>query len=136
MREITMVVGMTNEKTIKNAHLGDSDFFLFVKFKEDGSYEIIKRIENDLPEEKHHGDEAKMKTALNVFKGADVIVGGMMSPNFLKIDKNSQYQPIVSRIHDFDKFLLTLKDKFDEVFDLVQKRRNGERGLGIPMWRG
>ena len=132
MRCITLAIGVTSGKIDVKKHAGDNPMFYIYEFCEDGKYKLLKEVENTAPEEKKHADEKKMKGVMSLLGDIDIIVGGLMSPNFLNIRDKTPIQPIVSKISDIEEFFQELKSNFDYIYDLVEKRRNGERPKEIP----
>lgn len=65
----------------------------------------------------------------------DVIVGGLMSPNFLNLRDKTKIQPVLSKIEDVDIFLNSLYPKFDYIYGLIKKRKRGEFPKEIPLFK-
>ncbi len=132
MRCIKLAIGVTSGKIDVKKHAGDNPIFYIYEFCENGKYKLLKEIENTTPEEKKHADEKKMKGVISILGDIDIIVGGLMSPNFLNIRDKTSIQPIVSKISNIEEFFQELKLNFDHIYDLVEKRRNGERPREVP----
>ncbi len=136
MRCMKVAIGITSGRIDTKRHAGDNPFFHVYEFCEDGSYKLLKEIENTAPEEKKHADEKKMKGVMSLLGDIDVIVGGLMSPNFLNMRDKTPIQPIVSKIETIEGFFAKLKEEFDHIYGLVEKRKNGERPKEIPTLKG
>ncbi len=132
MRCIKLAIGVTSGKIDVKKHAGDNPIFYIYEFCENGKYKLLKEIKNTAPEEKKHADEKKMKGVMSLLGDVDIIVGGLMSPNFLNIRDKTSIQPIVSKISNIEEFFQKLKLNFNHIYDLVEKRRNGERPKEIP----
>ena len=132
MRCIKLAIGVTSGKIDVKKHAGDNPIFYIYEFCENGKYKLLKEIENTAPEEKKHADEKKMRGVISILGDIDIIVGGLMSPNFLNIRDKTSIQPIVSKISNIEEFFQELKLNFDYIYDLVEKRRNGERPREVP----
>ncbi len=129
---VKIAIGVTDEKIDIKKHAGDNPMFYIYEFCKDGVYKLLKKVENTAPEEKKHADEKKMKGVMSLLGDIDIIVGGLMSPNFLNIRDKTPIQPIVSKIEDIDEFFEVLKENFDHIYDLVEERKKGERPKEIP----
>jgi len=132
MNCIRIAIGITNEKIDIKKHAGDNPMFYIYEFCENGAFKLLEKIENTAPEEKKHADERKMKGVMALLGDIDIIVGGLMSPNFLNIRDKTPIQPIVSKIEDINEFFEILKKKFDYIYSLLEKRKKGERPKEIP----
>ncbi len=136
MRCIKIAIGITSGKIDTKKHAGDNPVFYIYEFCEDGTYKLLKEVKNTTPEERKHADEKKMKGVMSLLGDIDVIVGGLMSPNFLKMRDKTAVQPLVSKIESLEAFFQKLKEEFDHIYELVEKRRKGERPKEIPTLRG
>ncbi len=135
MRCIKVAIGLTTGKIDTKKHAGDNPIFHIYEFCEGGSYKLLKEVKNTAPEEKKHADERKMKGVLGLLGDIDIIVGGLMSPNFLKIRDNTSVQPLISKIEDVEEFFHTLNSEFENIYKLVDERKKGERPKEIPTLR-
>ena len=130
MRKLKVMLGTNDGKEIFLGHPGDSDVFHIYELREDGSYEILREIKNeakDMEEEHHHGGTGKMKKVLKMIGDVDVILTRRNSPNLIRIAQNTDIQPIIVTVGSIEEGLKKLHEKFDEIYDMVQRRKSGER---------
>jgi len=133
MRTLRLALGSDDGKEILRDHMGQAKEFLVFDVSEDGEYVLVERRENTSPEEKgKHGLDRKRISVMDILKDCQVLVGGRMSPNFVKLRDNSKFQPIVSKIPDIGTFMRKLSEEFDRIYELVERRRRGERPKEIP----
>lgn len=135
MKSMKIAIGITSGKINLKAHAGDNPYFNIYELYEDGTYKLLKEIENKAPEEKKHADERKMRGVMELLGDIDVIVGGLMSPNFLNLRDKTKIQPVLSKIEDIDIFLNSLYLKFDYIYGLIKKRKRGEFPKEIPLFK-
>ena len=135
MKNIRVAIGVSKGKINIKQHAGDNPFFLIYDIYEDGTYKLIKEVENTAPDEKKHADEKKMKGVMGILGDIDVIIGGIMSPNFLNLRDKTKIQPVVSKIENLDESLICVAKNFDEVYELVSQRREGKYPKEIPTFR-
>ena len=55
-----------------------------------------------------------------------------MSPNFLKIAENTTIQPIITTAETATEAIKRILDSFDSIYNIVEKRNNGDRNKDIP----
>jgi len=112
------------------------DFYIFDLF-EDGSSVLVEKRENTSPEEDEseskHGDVKKLKAAMWIFKDCDVVLGRRGSPNFVRMRDNTEFQPVVTKVDSLSGSVLELARSFDEIYGLVERRKQGERPQAIPI---
>lgn len=132
MKEFIFVFGSSDGKIISNSHFGDSKNFYIYKLKDDGTFEFFKEIKNTV-REMEHATINKMQSVLQLFNdGVDLLVVKKMSQNFFNIAKKTRYQPILVRLDDSDELFVLLKNKFEELFTLIEKRKIGKTDEYIP----
>jgi predicted Fe-Mo cluster-binding NifX family protein len=96
MKRIRIAVGSNDGERINLGHLGTAkDFYIFDIFRNGSSSFVEKRRNTSPPETVKHGDLGKMRAVLQTCSGCDVIIGRRLSPNFIRVSKNTKFQPIV-----------------------------------------
>ncbi len=117
--------GTDDEKNFTKNHFGDSKFFLIYKVDEKG-FELLSKVENNSPEEKHHGDPAKAGFIGKVLKQHKVqgIFAFAMGPNIVRMRKN--FLPIISRIEDINEALTLLQKRIKEMEEKFKKQGDKE----------
>ena len=137
MRKIRVVLGSNDGANIIPDHMGTAKFFYIFDFFEDGRSVLMEKRENTSPEEdekeSRHGDVRKLKSAMGVFKDCEVVLGRRGSPNFVRMRDNSEFQPVVTRVDALSDSMHELAESFEEIFDLVMRRKRGERPRVIPI---
>ena len=133
-RKLRVVVGC-DEGKVPRKHLGDCLEFCIYDVYEDGSYQLIETKPNTLPEEKQHADPAKMQQALKELAGCEVMVSGLLSPNFIRMRDTKPVQPVVIQFPEIEDVMRILHENFDHIYSLVEARRQGERPKEIPIYR-
>ncbi len=134
MHKLILVVGTDDGKHISRGHLGDSKKFLMYSLYEDGHWEFIKEVENlaQDEEEKEHGGEGKMKKVLSLLGPVDVLVSKKSSPNFKRMAATRPLQPVRVVCEKVEEALQILSSRFDQLWEMVEKRRDGFREERVP----
>ena len=114
-------------KRIPRKHFGDCPQFRVYEFYGDGEYRLIKTQDNTSPEEQQHADPKKLKGVTELLPGCEAVVSGLLSPNFMRMRDTKPIQPVITHDETVSKTLVALREAFDELFDLVSARRQGER---------
>ncbi len=129
MRKLKVMLGTNDGEKIFLGHPGDSDVFHIYELREDGSYEKIREIVNEARdmEEKQHGDTRKMKKVLEMVGDIDVILTRRNSPNLIRMAQSTTIQPVIVTVDPIEEGLKKLHERFDEIYELVERRRKGER---------
>ena len=134
MRKMRIALGSNNGEDIFPAHMGTADYFYIYDIFENGEYRFIEKRRNTSPEEEgKHGLVKKMKVAVEIFKDADIILGRRNSPNFKRISAETKYQPIVIKINKISSIIEKLKELFDEIYNLIKQRKEGNKIDRIPI---
>ncbi len=131
-KTLCIAVGCERGKVARK-HFGDCPEFHVYKVHADGTYQFITTKQNLSPEEKQHADPNKLKGVLGELSGCEVVVSGLLSPNFIRMRDTKPVQPVVTSITDIDALLHAITATFDQVFALVTARRRGERPQTIPV---
>jgi len=131
MKELVVMLPSDNGKELYLGHPGESSNFYIYLLKEDGSFKNMKVIKNEakkMEEKEGHGSEAKMKKVLQLLGKVDVILSRRNSPNLIRMAKNTEIQPVIVRkVQTVEEGLKKLSEHFEEVYERIEKRRQGER---------
>ncbi len=131
-KTLCIAVGCENGK-VPRKHFGDCPEFHVYKVHADGTYQFIAAKQNLSPEEKQHADPNKLKGVLGELSGCEVVVSGLLSPNFIRMRDTKPVQPVVTHIADVDALMRAIASAFDQLFNLVTARQRGERPQTIPV---
>ena len=129
MRKLKVMLGTNDGEKIFLGHPGDSDVFHIYELLEDGNWEKIREIVNEARdmEEKQHGDTRKMKKVLEMVGDIDIILTRRNSPNLIRMAQNTTIQPVIVTVDAIEEGLKKLHEKFEEIYNLVERRKSGER---------
>jgi len=122
MEKIIICIGTNDGKCIAKSHMGDTEMFYLYEISENNNIFFLDKRENTVRNLDHAG-KGKMNAILNIVKEADVLVSNQKSPNFIKIAKNTGFQPVIVKETDINKALELLKANFSEILYLVKKRK-------------
>ncbi len=131
MKKIRVCIGSNDGDTIAATHMGDTEYFCIYDISEASGSTFLDKRENSARDHPHAGRE-KMQAVLKIIEDTDVLVARQKSPNFVKIANNKKYQPVVVSDENIADIISVLQNAFDEIFELVTRRRNGERFSDIP----
>jgi ferredoxin len=126
--ELVFAIGTDDGKTIKNDdHFGMSKIFQIWKYT-DGELifqEERVNVKYEEDETRIHGDPNKAKATSSVLGSVDVLVGKMMGPNIVRLQK--KFVPIIVRESAIDETLEILKENLIEIIE--EKEEKERRGL-------
>ena len=128
-----VAIGTHDKKNMHDEHVGDSAYFAIYELRPDG-WEFLEYRENTSPEERMHGDPRKAKAIMEIVKGADVLVGRAMGPNFVRIRDESPYLPVIVRgeHRSIEDALNALRERYSMIEEALNRKRAGEKG-GKPI---
>jgi len=108
-------------------HFGEGKDFYLYAIDEQGNYKLIEARPNTSPDEEGnaHGLEEKRVAVLDILNEANVIVSRQLSPNLIKMRDKAQVQPILTDIESIEVFLREFKGYFNQIFDMVENRKQG-----------
>ncbi len=133
MKQMRIALGSNDGENIVPTHMGEAEYFYIYDLFEDGKLDFIEKRENTSPQEEgKHGLAKKRKAAMEIFEGADVIIGRKMSPNFVKIAADTKFQPVIVKIDKISEIFEEITKHFDEIYRLVEQREKGDRAQKIP----
>ena len=125
MKKIRLCIGSNDGNNVAKTHMGDTEYFYIYDIFENSEHLFVEKRINTSKNMEHAKIE-KMKGVLKIIKDSDVLIARQKSPNFIKIAKNTKYQPIVVKTEKICDILLTICKSFDEIYELTTRRKNGE----------
>ena len=125
MKKIRLCIGTNDGKNIAKTHMGDTRYFYIYDLFENSEYEFIGDRINTVKNMDHAKPE-KMKEIIKTVKDADIFVARLKSPNFIKIANKTKYQPVVVKEDNIIGSLIIIGRSFQELYDYVIRRRNGD----------
>lgn len=135
MRALRVCVGTNDGQNIASTHMGDTSFFHIYDITESGEFTFIEQREN-VAKELDHAQSDKMKAILTLISDTQILVAQQRSPNFIKIAKQTKYQPVVVAATEIQAVLKSLFSEFDTLLSYVGKRELGEYFEIIPELKG
>ena len=132
MKKLRIALGSNDDKNIILDHMGESRSFLIYDLFEDGRVEFIEKRENLSGESTKHGDENKLQKAMGIFEDSDVVMARRLSPNYIRMRDKTEFQPVLTEIDSIEGSMAEIGTSFEEIYDLVERRRRGERMKTIP----
>jgi predicted Fe-Mo cluster-binding NifX family protein len=131
MRKIRLCIGSNDGENIAKTHMGDTEsFYIYDIIENSGNKFIEKRI--NIAKDMEHAKTDKMKEIIKLVKNVDVFVAQQKSPNFIKIANKTKYQPIVVKNEKISDILFVLDKAFQEIYNYIKRRKNGEFFNTIP----
>ena len=125
MKKIRLCIGSNDGNCVAKTHMGDTEYFYIYDILENSEPLFIEKRKNT-SKNMEHDKVKKMQGILKIIKDSDVLVARQKSPNFIKIAKNTKYQPVVIKTEKIPDVLLALSKSFDEIYELTTRRKNGE----------
>lgn len=131
MQTIRICIGTNDGATIARTHMRDTDFFYIYDLVEGAGGTFIDQREN-VAKDMDHAASDKMKAIISLVDDAEIFVAQQKSPNFIKIAKQTRYQPVVVKVEPIQDILTLLQGEFDNIYSYVKRRRDGETFETIP----
>jgi len=125
MKQIRLCIGSNDGNTIAKTHMGDTEYFYIYDIFEDSEHSFVEKRTN-VAKNMGHAKVEKMKEVLQIIKDSDILIARQKSPNFMKIAARTKYQPVVVKTEKIPDVLTTLCQSFDEIYERVTRRKNGE----------
>jgi predicted Fe-Mo cluster-binding NifX family protein len=127
MKRLILVFSSDDGTTMLDDHFGEGKDFYLYAIDEQGNYKLIEARPNTSPDEEGnaHGLEEKRVAVLDILNEANVIVSRQLSPNLIKMRDKAQVQPILTDIESIEVFLREFKGYFNQIFDMVENRKQG-----------
>ncbi|MBN1625357.1 MAG: hypothetical protein JW944_02435, partial [Deltaproteobacteria bacterium] len=123
--KIRLCIGSNDGENIAKTHMGDTESFYIYDLFENTGNEFIEKRGNTVRDMDHANPE-KMKIIINSLKDTDIFVAQQKSPNFVKIAKETKYQPIVVKAEKISDVLKILNRSFQEIYGYIKRRKSGE----------
>ncbi|MDA3902038.1 MAG: hypothetical protein PF441_01170 [Desulfuromusa sp.] len=130
MRTMRICIGSQDGEHIATTHMGDTAHFYIYDLNAAG-YTFVEQRSN-IAQDMDHAGADKMKAILSLVLDADVLIAQQKSPNFIKIAKQTKYQPVVVKVDTIQVVLASLQGEFEEIYSYVERRRNGDTFETIP----
>ena len=132
MRKFRICIGSNDGEIMAKTHLGDTEiFYCYDLFDSTETHFVGERV--NLAKDMDHAQSDKMKSIIALLKDIDVFVAQQKSPNFIRIAKQTRYQPVVVDVENISDILAHLQSNFEQIYTYVERRRNGEVFDTIPM---
>ena len=132
MQKIRICLGSNDGETIARTHMGDTECFYLYDLAATQEYAFVEKRHNTAQDMGHDGAD-KMKAIIALVADADIFVAWQKSPNFIKLAKQTRYQPVVVKAENIQAVLALLQNNFAELNSYVKRRRNGETFESIPV---
>ncbi|MCK5913932.1 MAG: hypothetical protein KAG12_08620 [Desulfuromusa sp.] len=131
MRTLRICIGSNDGNTIAKTHMGDTDSFYIYDLVETGESLFVDQRKN-LAKDMDHAQSDKMKAILAQVDDTDILIAQQLSPNFIKIAKQTKYQPVVVKAEPIQAILDLLQVEFEKICTYVERRKKGETLEVIP----
>ena len=131
MRKLRICIGSNDGENLAPTHMGDTEFFYLYDFVEDTEGSFVERRKN-VARNMDHAQSDKIKAIISLVEDADIFVAQQKSPNFIKIAKQTRFQPVVVKVESIQDILTLLQDEFKNIYSYVERRKNGETFATIP----
>ena len=131
MQKVRICLGSNDGETIAQTHMGDTECFYLYDIEATQGQTFVEKRHNTAQDMGHNGAD-KMKAIIALVADADIFVAWQKSPNFIKLAKQTRYQPVVVKADTIQDALVLLQDNFAELHSYVTRRRNEESFEFIP----
>ncbi|MEA3361738.1 MAG: NifB/NifX family molybdenum-iron cluster-binding protein [Thermodesulfobacteriota bacterium] len=111
--------------------MGDTEFFYLYDFTDGAECSFVERRKN-VAQDMDHAQSDKMKAIISLIDDAEIFVAQQKSPNFIKIAKQTKFQPVVVNVQYIQDILTLLQGEFENIYSYVERRKNGETFETIP----
>jgi hypothetical protein len=111
--------------------MGDTDFFVNYDIFVSGEHSLVERRENRV-KTLDHAKSDKMKAVLELISDVHILVAQQRSPNFVRIARQTKYQPVIVSATDIQTVLSRLLAEFNSLSALAARRLQGEYPEAIP----
>jgi hypothetical protein len=131
MRKLRISIGSNDGDTMARTHMGDTDkFYCYDLIDSSGSCFVGERT--NVVKDMDHAQSDKMGSIITLLKDVDIFVAQQKSPNFIKIARQTKYQPVVVNVENITEIITLLQSEFEQLYSYVERRRNGEFFETIP----
>ncbi len=126
MEKFRVCIGSNDGQNIAKTHMGDTDFFYIYDLFENAENTFIEKRIN-IAKEMEHAKADKMQEIIKLLKDADVFIAQQKSPNFIRIAKKTDHQPVVVKAEKMSDILALIHTSFQEIQGCVVRRKTGDR---------
>ncbi|MCK5686806.1 hypothetical protein KAJ27_21895 [bacterium] len=131
MNSFKFVFASNDGIELNSLHFGDSKIFYIYEIHADGTIAFEREFKNefqDIDEMSSHGSKVKRQSIISLLgKDINFIISNKMSPNFVKINKNTKVCPIVSEIKNIDKIIGYLKSNFQQLEKIMKSKSDNQK---------
>ena len=131
MQKLRVCIGSNDGESIASTHMGDTDFFVIYDIFVSGEHSLVERRENRV-KTLDHAKSDKMKAVLELISDVHILVAQQRSPNFVRIARQTKYQPVIVLATDIQTVLSRLLAEFNSLSALAARRLQGEYSEAIP----
>ena len=132
MRKFRICIGSDDGNTIAKTHLGDTEkFYCYDLIDASESLFVGERV--NAARDMDHAQSDKMKSIIALLEDVDIFVAEQKSPNFIKIARQTKYQPVVVNVEVIPAIITLLQAEFEQLYSYVERRKNGEVFDTIPV---
>ena len=131
MKKIRLCIGSNDGENVAKTHMGDTEYFYIYDLFESSEHLFVEKRTN-IAKNMGHAKTEKMKEIIKIIKDSDILVARQKSPNFIKIANKTKYQPVVVKAEKILDVLTILHKSFQEIYEHVTRRKNGEVFKTIP----
>lgn len=131
MEKIRLAIGSNDGENVAKTHMGDTEHFYIYDLFENLEHMFVEKRVNTAKDMGHAKTE-KMKAVIKVIEDSDILVARKKSPNYIKIANRTKYQPVVVNAENISDVLMILHESFQEIYEYVTRRKNGETFDTIP----
>lgn len=125
MKKIRLCIGSNDGNNIAKTHMGDTEYFYIYDIFENSEHLFVEK-RNNIAKNMEHAKVKKMEEVIKIIKDSDILIAQQKSPNFVRIAKQTKYQPVVVKIEKISDILIILCESFDEIYKYTTRRKNGE----------
>ncbi len=131
MEKLRVCIGSNDGQDIAETHMGDTRFFVIYDIFPAKDHLLVEQREN-IVRTLDHAKTDKMKAVLDLVSDAEILVARQRSPNFVRIAKQTKYQPVIVSATEITAVLSLLQDNFQSLSELVEQRQQGRFSETIP----
>ena len=125
MKKIRLCIGSNDGTKVANTHMGDTEDFHIYDIIDNSKSQFIEKRTN-IYKTSEHAKVEKMNGIIEIINDSDILIARRKSPNFKRIATTTKYQPVVVKTEKIHDVLITLCQSFDEIYEHITRRKNGE----------
>lgn len=113
---IIIACATDDKKRFTDKHFGDACHYLIYKIDKDHC-EYLKEIDNNVGEERFHGDPVKAKGISNILsrENVQVLLSKRFGPNIVRMKKS--FLTVSVKTNEIEEGLKTVMKNFDKIID-------------------